>query len=229
MRYILAIAVLANSLSVHAQKYSVKLYANLTTAKFTTPFTNTFYGLNYRNSYREMISPSVAFTVQNKRKNYHEFEWSRLQFDREDKQQQISLADTNYYQNMQRISTVSVAVRYEYIVNLVKNRKYILQPSLGFAAMPYYNRYSATPYLSSDYPTAQTVAGIKHFIVPRVNVSLSRRLYADVNVPVCVLDIGTMKQRISDPRLSAVAQKYSIIDASAFNYYTARVGLGLRL
>ena len=126
-----------------------------------------------------------------------------------------------------QITATSIALRYEYQYALFKKKNFKVQPSIGIAGSAYYERFKTVPYVTSAYPTTETNTGIRGFIIPRINWHVSRRLFFDVNVPLCVLQGGAQFSNIQDPTLTINQQKYGVATFNMFPpYYSFRIGAG---
>ncbi|MBS1774346.1 MAG: hypothetical protein JST82_15930 [Bacteroidetes bacterium] len=230
---LIAIILLCSLTDTKAQSESLisKMYINGYASSFKPFNYYTYMGFNTRSNIRDYISPSFGLSFSRKGKNYHEIELSRFDISKQDiKIETYDYNGNKYYQPVQMLTNTFIALRYEYILGFIKKKNAILKPQLGFSAMPYYYRNKSTPYLSYDYPVAQTYVGIQCAIVPRINISLSSKLLLDINIPLPLLETNIAKQNIANPKLPAQSQKYSIVDVMVFpRYFTARVGLGLKI
>lgn len=208
-------------------KYAIKAYAS----GLLTPYNNDGYNWRPLAESYDYVHPSVSVMIQTKRGNYHELELSEIDFKHTDISQRFKQPNGGYlYQTRYKLSDTRIALRYEYIINLIKRSNARLVPSVSWAAMPYFNKFAQRPYSSVDYPITTTVLGVKSFITPRLQMNISKRVFADVNVPICLIDMGTQRQNIENPTLPARAQKYGIVDFQMMpRYFTARLGLGLKI
>ncbi len=235
MRNILILCILA-TIPAYAQTTSytqgVKLYANIA----TTPFRNfLFYkhlGYSHKTTVRNYLTPSISYTWQNRKRNYHEIEWHQLDMRKEKHETEYinPITGERSYQQTRSFTTTTIALRYEYIFNLSKKKNRTFMPSVGIAAMPAYHRNSSTPYTGSDYPTSQAYIGIRHFVIPRIHIAVTNRLMVDINIPISVVDAGVISNKILNPTLPNHAQKYSVADFTLFPaYHTARIGVMLKI
>lgn len=225
-------ALMLCSTLLHAQQYFVKAYATGNFTSFHGEHTTRTFGMTQHIDDVRFLSPSVAVTKKNKRGNFHELELSMLDVRKMDIKTQFTQPVTGikYYELTSRLTRSIIAARYEYIVSIGKKKHWMVQPSIGFAAMPYFDRYRSTPYINADYPVTQTYIGVRSFVVPRITVPLTRRLSLDANIPITVADMSYIRENIADPALPVSAQRYGVLDFSMFsNYITARLGLSMRL
>lgn len=179
----------------------------------------------------DYVHPSAAVMIQTKRGNYHELELSQLSFGRTEESTGIKDTNSAYkYRTDYRLYHTAIALRYEYIIMLNKRKEARFATSIGWSAMPYFERLSVMPYITSFYPMMTMNLGVRSFIVPRLIVNVSERVFLDANLPLCVLDMGTTSQNIQNPTLPAAAQKYSVWNLELMpGYFSARLGLGVKL
>lgn len=199
--------------------YALKLYATETMTRYPGNFNG---DLQYR------LQPGAALMVRTRKGNYHEVELSKLDIRRNVTEFPQPLYSS--YRQLYQESQVAIAMRYEYIIPFIKRPGARFVPSLGVAAMPYFERIALVPYLTPYYSMATTSVGIRTFIVPRLQVNITKRLFADVNIPICTTDMAAVRQHIDDPTLADEAQNYSTGNFNALpTYVSARIGLGLKL
>lgn len=178
------------------------------------------------------IQPAAAVSKRTKRGNYHQLELSTVSFKVWEHSGAVGYyPSTGYIYNTQyKIKAADIAVRYEFIIPFVKRNGARVIPSLGFGAMPWFSTYKFAPYTTADYPLTTSAIGVRYFVTPRVQVALSKRLFLDANIPICVANMGTTKQNIQNPSLPVNAQKYSVFDFDLMpKYHTARLGFGVKI
>ena len=151
---------------------------------------------------KDYIHPSVAINYQNKRKNQHEVELNR-----------VSITNTDFYVEKstptggitsfrsQSLTTTIFRLRYEYILSFNKKPSAKIEPSIGFGTLAYYESVKATPYESSNFSTSATYFGSRFMVTPRVCLNITKRVFADINIPICIMDAGIAKQNIANPSL----------------------------
>ena len=214
--------------------YALKAY-NLTTLERKSEVRrtgNSDTGIIVENNELQLFRPTLAFQAKNKKGNIHEFELTRLEIGRQKDQESLSYQPGKDPIPLAggKLTSTSIAVRYEYIRTFAKKQNSRFMPSLGFAIMPYYQRAHFTPIMSTFYANITTYVGAKGFLIPRINYSLSKRVYLDLNVPVCVVDAHVAMQRAQDPTLPAARQKSSTtnIDIPS-EFFSLRLGVGVRI
>lgn len=240
-RIILILLILSYTCTSHAQHteqakenhhpYHIKLY-NLVSVSPTYPKAN-----RGNTSYTEISSyriwnPSLAAGYTNKKGNTHEFELTNIGINAQDNR------STVYYSNQNitavttgnKIYETNIVLRYEYILNLLKKSNSRVHPSLGFAASPYYTRYNLIPYVTSTFPTKDTYIGMRAFIVPRVSYDITKRLFIDLNIPLCLTDFNYNIYKERNPTKSMSEQEISTANFSMLPaYFSARLGVGLKI
>jgi hypothetical protein len=220
MKYIPLIALLLAGNITNAQdtiqpyKYSAKVYGNISRT------TTNEYGSSYAQT---LFHPGFAFQVMDRKGNAREFELTDATINLE------KYENPNSNPIGQRQIRTNIAFRYERIYNLMKKRSPRLAPAIGYGIAPFYTRSRIIPLASSYAPQSFTEWGVKGYLIPRLTYNFNKRLYADINVPVCILSMSHNTQKIKDPALPAGRQKY---DLTAFDMlpkgFSARLGLGIR-
>ncbi|MCD6064590.1 MAG: hypothetical protein K0R82_2501 [Flavipsychrobacter sp.] len=209
-------------------KYAVKLY-NLTTLADKSEL---YRDSNYVRtaSFDKIAYPATAVQIATKKKNFHEIELSELTIARRDE-----LTERIYLTGAEPVAgavttTTAIALRYEYIRMFGKKKERKLLPAIGLAAMPYYNRYRTDPAITALFPTRDNVLGIRGFIVPRLTYHISKRIYADLNVPVNLFDAqhhstNTLNSALPAEQRTAATFNFNALPA----YYSVRIGVGVKL
>jgi hypothetical protein len=137
-----------------------------------------------------------------------------------------------YYAGMLPVSgtttETSLMLRYEYILNLTKERKFV--PSVGFAGAPYYVSYNFMPYITSYFTLKDTYIGMKLFVVPHVNYNINKRISLDLNIPLFVTDINANIHKENTPMLNTDQRTTTSSNFSAIpEYFSARLGVGIKI
>lgn len=210
-------------------KYSVKL-SNLSTFDKQDETIKSYgtYSTVKTQEENQLFHPAIAFRVKNKKDNMHEFELTQLEL-----ASQMTTV-MNAYPNGQtyplaghRVIQTNIAFRYEYIRNFTKKQNSKWMPALGFAGMPYYQRTSLSPALSTDFASTHTKVGLRTFLVPRINYAINSRFYADVNIPICITDMYYEKN--SSNTLGNTKQTNTTNLNGLPKFYSLRIGLGLNI
>src|ERR1044071_9157733 len=111
-----------------------------------------------------------------------------------------------------------------------KKKEHRLIPAIGIAAMPYYNRYRTDPAITALFPTRDNLVGVRGFIVPRLNYHISKRVYADLNVPINLFDAQRHSTNTLNSALPAEQRTTSAFNFNALPaYYSVRLGIGVKL
>ncbi len=210
-------------------KHNIKLYA---TGRFN-PYSDVY--IKNRESYAiqtsvaDYIQPSFAISFRNKRNNYHELELSRVSVRSTSVNPTIQTSQAILPQGY-RLNTTHVAMRYEFIVPFIKTKQALFVPAVGAAVMPYYSRYALQPYSPADIPVTSSTLGAQTFIIPRLQVNVSKRVFIEANITVCLTDFGIKRNHIQDPTLPVNVQQYSVAEVRFLpEFYTARLGVGIKL
>ena len=238
---LVALTILLNAVDAKAQqnpnldfKYSVKL-SNLSTLQKRSEVNrvgnNDTAIIDEHNSLR-LFHPTIAFQIKNKRNNIHEIELTDLSVARVSNKHLLSYRPDLEPFAVGGYSTTStnVALRYEYIRTFSRKINSRFMPSLGFGILPYYQRDSYKPILSTDYIAKRTVLGAKGFLIPRVCYNVSKRLFVDLNIPMCFVDVNAKINKLNNPNLPFSEQRNTITNAEMFpDFFSLRLGLGLRI
>ncbi|MEZ5015575.1 MAG: hypothetical protein R2800_00860 [Flavipsychrobacter sp.] len=188
MKYILTAITIFIAITCYAQKptngykYQVKLYGLISPNRESANVDLKRNTLTSQTGISHFFNPTFAVNRMNKRGNRHELELTSLSDNEYSSRTSYSSDTARIWGFVSDVREFKVAIRYEYIQVFLKNRK--LQPSLGFAASPYFVKYRHTPQWSNFNPFTERVFGIQTFIVPRLNINISKRFLLDVNVPI---------------------------------------------
>ncbi|MBZ0097763.1 MAG: hypothetical protein K8F30_01685 [Taibaiella sp.] len=217
--------------SVKTYNHAIKLYATGMFNPYDGVYLRNIESFTRQSSFSDYVQPTLAVMLRNKDGNYHELELS-----------QVSVRSTEFgtmthgpgatpiYRPDYRLLATRIAARYEFILPLIKKRNALFVPAAGLAVMPYYSRNRMTPYSTANVPITMSALGAKTFIVPHLQVNLSKRIFIDANIPICLTDFSRVRQDIKNPTLPVNAQKYTIADVRFLpKFYTARLGIGVKL
>lgn len=215
--------------STHKSNHAVKLYAVGRFNPYSDVYIKNRESYAIQTSVSDYIQPSLAVSFGNKNHNYHELELSRISVRSTSVNPMLQTSQANLPLGY-RLNTTHIAMRYEFIIPFIKRKEALFVPAVGAAVMPYYSRYSLQPYSTADVPVTSSTLGAQTFIIPRLQVNLSKRVFIDANVPVCITDFGAKRNHIQDPTLPVNAQQYTIADVQFLpGVYTARLGLGIKI
>jgi hypothetical protein len=210
--------------SRHCNKYSLKLY-NL--SMFNPERVNNDSLFTMSNRLNKIISPAAALNIRTKRGNQHEIELSDIRYE---VNEQIIRPKGFPGIYSDKHKTIGAALRYEYILVFAKKKDWKVQPSLGFSGQPYVNVDKVTSGATTIFPTSYSEVGMRGYIIPRINTDIFRRIFLDVNVPVCMMDMKYTSRKKMNPSLSPANQNVSLFDFEAMpSLFSFRIGLGVRL
>lgn len=124
---------------------------------------------------------------------------------------------------------LNFAMRYEYIINLIKNKNRTVIPSIGLAGYPYFRKLKHMPY-TGPFESSIASLGAMVKIVPRLNCNISRRIFIDFNIPIAIVDLNTSFEKIEYPPIRMADNRYVITKAKMMPaYISARLGVGVNL
>jgi hypothetical protein len=125
---------------------------------------------------------------------------------------------------------VVVAIRYEYAISVIRKSDIGIRPCFGFAVSPYVHHLVTIPALSVVFPTYYNGVGSQLSVVPRMRYHVSETFYLDVNVPLPIVDIHWVCERVDDPSAPQVSSKFTSFSYDALPAgLSVRVGMGMRL
>lgn len=223
----------AVALDVVTYKYLVKAYNTVSYSRksATTLWPNYYVKSQARQEDYAFLHPSIAFAWSTRRSNMAEVELTSFRFGRS-KDVVYAYDSAGNLQGAASGATFSsadIALRIERVVNFDKRHRMRCRPMLGFALSPYYTLDKVAPYTTAMLPSTVQHFGVRGYIIPRINYSITKRLVLDVNIPVLVADLDIHVNRAFNPALGKEART-SIGDFNVFpRSFSARLGLGMRL
>ncbi len=216
------------------RKTSLKIY-NLTTVERDYPpqYTDSLGDPNMSTYYNvQLLHPTIALQWYNASGNGHEIELTSFR---------MSTNETNqwsYYSrnpaipshpSMQHTSAI-ISLRYEFILFTKQEGEPKLVPALGFGINPYYMMDIYNSSISTVFPEQFQSFGARFFAIPRLNYSISERLYLDLNFPISIYDYRLVFAKDENPAIPINERTTTIFDSESFApLFSARVGLGIRL
>ncbi len=215
----------------------VKLYTNFSFTPQYLYYENDSTNGSSRNGYKENInifnfSPSIVF--YNKKGNSSEIEISRLNFSNDYNKEYNELDSTGAILNTiseSKQKHFDLYLRYEYKWRLFKKKDLgKFKTILGFSGTPFVSWNKYEPMLSSENPYSTTTVGIYLSVIPRIEYSINKKLYLDLNVPISVVTANFTSTNNEDPTLPVEQRTQSTFDF--YNgplSYAIRFGVGLRI
>jgi hypothetical protein len=208
----------------HYNKFSLKLY-NVSTFNPERVTNDSLFTMT--NKMNRFISPAAALSIRTKRGNQHEIEVSDIRYE-VNEQTVRPKGFPGVYSDKRH--NIGMALRYEYILVFAKKKDWKLQPSVGFSGQPYFNIDKLTSGNTSVFPTSYSEAGMRGYVIPRINADICKRVFLDVNVPICMMEMKYTSRKQMSPSMPAAQQNVSLFDFEAMpSYFSFRVGLGVRL
>jgi len=216
-------------------KYALKVY-NLTSFeehnKSISPNDTSSYRSQYASTSLQILHPTIAFQLRTSNNNFQEIELTTLRLERNVSKTEILNDTTNYARtlNGSKLTTTTISIRYEYILNFNKSKDAKLVPSLGFGINPYYRHNNYSPLISSSFPASEKHFGIRGFLSPRLTYYLTSKLFIDINIPICFFDANFHIENEKNPTISIPEQKNSSFNYTQFpKIFSGRIGVGLKL
>gem|GEM_PF-823891 len=213
---------------------SLKIY-NLTTVErdYSPQFFDSL-GNEYRDNFYniQLLHPTIAYQWFNAKGNAHEIELTSLR---------MSTSESNrwafYSRNQSNLTAAQdlqasamISLRYEYILFLKRETDPKLMPSLGLGVNPYYMLDIFRSTVTTVFPERFQAVGIRFFAIPRLNYSLSDRLYLDLNFPISLYDAKLVTSKSENPTIPNNERKRSSVEVESFApLFSARLGIGIRL
>lgn len=216
-------------------KYIIKLY-NL--SRYEEIVKPGFLNLTTHNYYfdkkdnLQIIHPTLAFQWRTPKNNFQEVELLDL---RMEKQKSVSQVRNDSLHGIMTVSSstlteTSVAARYEYTIVFNKKKEKKFVASLGLGGSTYYKGFKSVPQLSSSFPVAEKHIGLETFLTPRITYFMKKRIFADLNIPLCISRTEFSKEINDDPATPSAEREISTFDVSLFpKLYSVRVGIGIKL
>jgi hypothetical protein len=206
---------------------SLEEYTNVTASENDS---STQYTFNTRKL--DIFHPTFAYQWSNKKEDFHEIELTRFSLSNTvfGAQSQMGNSNSTMLSGSERMRTIDISVRYEYIRNFRKGLDKKMLPSLGFAINPYCNHIVTQPIVSTSFPTSSWHLGARMFVVPRLNFTLSKRIFLDINIPICIVDNYQLRNKYANPAIPLDNRiTYSNLFELLPRVYSIRFGVGFKL
>jgi hypothetical protein len=235
IRFLLSIIAVLITIQGHAQPKKLSLIAyNLSSYQSQTERSTTSAITHSTSTSKntEWLHPTFSVRWQGRKKHQHEIELTNLSLAKQD----ISTVTSNdtsgstaTTMGYKRVSTF-VGFRYEYILGIEKLSSVRGKFLLGLGINPYYQRERNTPYVSSSYPSSSSFIGMKSFLIPRFTYRVSKRIFIDANIPICLFDAKLQQETLNNPTLSLQNQKSTVFNYNALpGFLSGRIGIGILL
>ena len=128
------------------------------------------------------------------------------------------------------LNTSSISFRYEYIVNFRKLKTSRFSPSLGYSGNPYFKSEEFVAEKGNRYKNEQITIGGRISVIPRICYYLGSRIYVDLNLPICVMDMYYRMDQNENPSIPDNQRRIGTFNFELFPKVLAvRVGVGLKL
>jgi hypothetical protein len=139
-----------------------------------------------------------------------------------------TVVDTLNSASFGRVSDLAIGVQYTYGFRFLKNKSTKLLPILGFGLMPYAQRTSYRPELSTYFPSRNFEAGLQGTLNPHVIWQTNSRLFLDLGVTLNIFKMSFNSELNNFPNVP-------IKEVSSFNWDMfagakgVQVGAGIKL
>jgi hypothetical protein len=175
---------------------------------------NLYFGYSYQNSF-EFSGLAPVLTFQNK-KNFemHEIEFSQFSVDR------------NHFRSATYVRATNLNMRYQFNYFFIKREKKLVSPYIGssYTLSSYKSKSVNKIYPDNDYSELVLSSGLH--IAPGIQFYPSPRLYLDLSIPLQVLTIQTVINKMPTPYN---AYYYKFFPAFSYKELYFRFGVGYRI
>lgn len=174
--------------------------------------------------------PSVRINKSNN--NFHEFSLTQLLV--KNNTEKIYFYDSlGKYTNImegQKIQHQKIALRYSYNIRLFKQKQGRFQSFIGSSVEPYFSNKIIKPYVSSEFPNRETIAGIDFLIIPRINYRIKDKFYIDFNFPLYVFNSNITMNKNDNPALTIQQRKIITFNLEELpDKFMVSLGLGVKI
>jgi len=225
--------VLFNSVVFSQSEHSgiiIKMYGNLDKHSLNSfDLISNSGKLRSETDYSTIGHLSVSLELE-KDKFTHEFELSRLVYNQIDHLSYEDYGDQNSIEVLagEEISNFQTKLRYELGFTNQSTRK--IKPMIGFAAQPYFYYSKFVPAVITFFPTNTATVGTTLFLVPRLMVDISKKIFLDVNIPIGIVDFYWVRKKSLDPSLTIEEQvEHKTNHEFVYKTFQIRLGLGIRI
>jgi len=215
-------------------KFALKLYNQTSFEQsINTVFADTL-NLNVRdaNTTWQYVHPTIAFQWRSKKQNFREIELIDLYFNKktESREQLDSNGNTDNVLSKRDLYSSGISLRYEYTVIFKKLKASNFVPSISYAASTYFKVDQFVPKSSNQFKNTQSTLGARGFIIPRLTYFVGSKLFVDLNVPICVMDLYYRVNVNEKPGIPVNQQRISNINFELFpKVISVRIGVGIKI
>lgn len=186
----------------------------------------------------QILQPTIAYQWKTKNHNFHEVELTDFSFNRSTSLTQIvgdsippaSPAYVGIPIGGGKTVNAMISLKYEYIMTFRKMKEKKLVPSLGLAINPFFMHTGFRPALSNDYPKKDQIYGVNFFITPRLTYFISKKIFVDINLPLCLARTYFSSHVEENPVLPLNARRTTTYSFESFPaILSARIGVGIKI
>lgn len=184
-------------------KFALKIYSNVSINK----------NVQGKNVYNVGL-PTFAFQWNVGKKNWQSVELMQCKLGLG-----TYLSSTN---EQQRVSTSSIALKYEYNWNFLE-KPHRLTPSIGIGATLGLDNYNSH-FLKTGDKYDNTILSLKTFVTPRLTYNFTPKLFGELSLPIEIYNPYMTFSRSKTASLNAHNSTYS----TSARTFAPRVGIGYR-
>jgi hypothetical protein len=184
------------------------------------------------NSTLQYVHPTIAFQWRTKKQNFREIELINFYVNKitESLEQIDSIGNVKNVLSNRDVYSSGISLRYEYTVMFKKLKTSNFVPSISYAANTYFKRDQFVPKNSNAFKNTQSTLGARGFIIPRLTYFLGSKLFVDLNVPICVMDLYYRVNENENPSIPPNQQRINNINFELFpKVMSVRIGVGIKI
>jgi hypothetical protein len=184
------------------------------------------------NSTLQYIHPTIAFQWRTKKQNFREIELINFYVNKktESLEQLDSNGNVDNVLSKRDVYSSGISMRYEYTVIFKKLKASNFVPSISYAASAYFNHDQFVPKSSNAFKNIQSTLGARGFIIPRLTYFVGSKLFVDLNVPICIMDLYYHVNENENPGIPLNQQRISNINFELFpKVISVRLGVGIKI
>ena len=180
----------------------------------------------------QIVHPTIAFAWRTKNRNYHEIELVNAIVNRFMNKSTFVVNSTTGIKSVSGgINNLTyIGLRYEFILEFMKDSKSDLTASLGFALQPTFIYSHSKTFTTFDFPSKHSSIKLDGFVIPRVNYKINERSFVNLNIPFSLFDFMYSQSKVRDPSVPIKSQKISSWNSEVLpKIYYLRVGYAYRI
>lgn len=193
------------------KKLSFKIYMNGQNEHYTDDGSNNKkFSKDQLNTDKLTDFGNLSFAVEwnTGSKFFQEIDWQPLQINSIDDNTVIFLNNSDYMiTDSEKHTETKTAFRYQLSYGFFKERKW--SPYLGISSQLSYFRENSKPKTSLSFPMKSTNYNLYFTLVPGIKYSISDRFFADINVPIGILNHEIIRNHYDNPSIPSDQRSFS--------------------